>query len=90
MTDQDKAELEEIREAISYLSPLVAYKSELKFLMDQVDGLVRENEQLLFLLDATKKTFNVNHFGKCAVSRKLPCSCGRDNWIILRNELLDK
>lgn len=29
------------------------------------------------------KKYNINHFGKCDVSKNLPCSCGR-------NEIIEK
>lgn len=33
------------------------------------------------LLKSVLKKYNINHFGKCDVRNKLPCSCGRDEVI---------
>lgn len=42
------------------------------------------------LLAHTVKVLNVNHFGKCAVSKKEECDCSRDTWIKNRNDWLQK
>jgi len=45
--------------------------------------------EALDLIRVILKKYNINHFGKCDVRDKLPCSCGRDE-IIIKLKALEK
>jgi hypothetical protein len=47
-------------------------------------------EEMVKTIQVVLKRFNINHFGKCDVKYKRPCSCGRDEVIEFFTEAMDK